>query len=230
MGKRQESRDRIERQIVEVGRRHLGTDGAAGLSLRAIARELGLVSSAVYRYVASRDDLLTLLIVDAYTELADAVDQARRDVDAPWDDRLLAMARTVRRWALDQPARWALMYGSPVPGYHAPEFTVGPGTRVIGALLMVVAEGVAAGDVPDMGTGPGPTLSAATSADFAGVRKEFGFTGSDATVLKCFLLWAALVGAVSLEVFGQYGADTLTDPAEVFDGQIRLVVAIATSN
>ncbi len=230
MGKRQESRDRIERQIVEVGRRHLGTDGAAGLSLRAIARELGLVSSAVYRYVASRDDLLTLLIVDAYTELADAVDQARRDVDAPWDDRLLAMARTVRRWALDQPARWALMYGSPVPGYHAPEFTVGPGTRVIGALLMVVAEGVAAGDVPDMGTGPGPTLSAATSADFAGVRKEFGFTGSDATVLKCFLLWAALVGAVSLEVFGQYGADTLTDPAEVFDGQIRLVVAIAASN
>src|SRR5690348_12986740 len=67
MGKRQEARERIEREIVEVGRRHLVTDGAAGLSLRAVARDLGMVSSAVYRYVASRDDLLTLLIVDAYT-------------------------------------------------------------------------------------------------------------------------------------------------------------------
>ena len=76
MGKRQESRDRIEREIVEIGRRHLVTDGAAGLSVRAIARDLGMVSSAVYRYVASRDDLLTLLLVDAYTELADAVDVA----------------------------------------------------------------------------------------------------------------------------------------------------------
>ena len=65
MGKRQEARDRIETQIVQVGRRHLVTDGAAGLSLRAIARELGMVSSAVYRYVSSRDDLLTLLLVDA---------------------------------------------------------------------------------------------------------------------------------------------------------------------
>ena len=73
---------RIEREIVEVGRRHLVTEGAAGLSLRAIARELGMVSSAVYRYVASRDDLLTLLIVDAYTDLADAVDQAGANVDA----------------------------------------------------------------------------------------------------------------------------------------------------
>ena len=98
MGKRQDTRDRIEREIVEVGRRHLVTDGAAGLSLRAIARDLGMVSSAVYRYVASRDDLLTLLIVDAYTELADAVDARQRITrPAPWHDRLLAMARAARR-------------------------------------------------------------------------------------------------------------------------------------
>ena len=77
MGKRQESRNRIEGQIIELGRRHLMTEGAAGLSLRAIARDLGMVSSAVYRYVSSRDDLLTLLLVDAYSELADAVDRAR---------------------------------------------------------------------------------------------------------------------------------------------------------
>src|ERR671934_32100 len=81
VGKRQESRERIEAQIIELGRRQLVTDGAAGLSLRAIARDLGMVSSAVYRYVASRDELLTLLLIDAYSELADAVDRARDTAD-----------------------------------------------------------------------------------------------------------------------------------------------------
>ena len=227
MGKRQETRDRIEREIVEVGRRHLVTEGAAGLSLRAVARDLGMVSSAVYRYVASRDDLLTLLIVDAYTDLADTVDLAAAAAEGSWQDRLLHMARAARAWALDRPASWALIYGSPVPGYHAPaDVTVGPGTRVVGALLAVVADGVAAGDVPDSG----PVPSRSTSNDFAAIRLEFAFPGGDAPMMKGFLLWAALVGAVSLEAFGQYGADTLSDPADVFDGQIRLLIAAATLN
>jgi AcrR family transcriptional regulator len=221
MGKRQESRERIEREIIAIGRRHLVTEGAAGLSVRAIARELGMVSSAVYRYVASRDDLLTLLLIDAYTELADAVDRAHRSTSGSWAEQALASARAARQWAIDQPACWALLYGSPVPGYHAPaERTVGPGTRVVGALFAAVASGIAAGDivVPNI-QAPEPM-----STDFDAVRAEFAFTGDDATVLKCFLLWAALVGAISLEVFGQYGADTLTDPAAVFDGQIELLL------
>lgn len=222
MGKRQETRDRIERDIVEVGRRHLITDGAAGLSLRAIARDLGMVSSAVYRYVASRDDLLTLLLVDAYTDMADAVDAARAVTAQPWRTRLHRASGAARRWALEHPASWALMYGSPVPGYHAPaELTVGPGTRVVGALFAMVAEGVAAGDVPDRG----PTPTPATSRDFDALRAEFDVDVSDAIVLKCFLLWAALIGAISLEVFGQYGADTLADPSDVFDGQLGLLIA-----
>lgn len=227
MGKRQDTRDRIEREIVEAGRRHLVTDGAAGLSLRAIARDLGMVSSAVYRYVASRDDLLTLLIVDAYDDLADAVDRAGADGGRPWRDRLLDMAQAARSWAIAQPASWALVYGSPVPGYHAPaDVTVGPGTRVIEALFAVLASGIAAGDVPDSGASPSRT----TAADFDGIREEFGFPGGDAAMMKGFLLWAALVGAISLEAFGQYGTDTLSDPADVFDGQVRLLIAAMTIN
>jgi len=225
MGKRQESRERIEREIIAIGRRHLVTEGAAGLSVRAIARDLGMVSSAVYRYVASRDDLLTLLLIDAYTELADAVDRAHQSTSGPWADQVLAIARAVRQWAVDQPACWALLYGSPVPGYHAPaELTVGPGTRVVGAVFGAVAAGIDAGDVVV------PNIPAAQpmSADFDVIRVEFGFAGDDATVLKCFLLWAALVGAISLEVFGQYGADTLTDPAAVFDRQIELLLTTFT--
>jgi len=226
MGKRQESRMRIEREIVEVGRRHLVTDGAGGLSLRAIARELGMVSSAVYRYVASRDDLLTLLIVDAYTDLADAVDLAGEARDGTWQDRLLEMARAARRWAVAEPASWALIYGTPVPGYHAPaDITMGPGTRLVVALFTVVADGIAAGEVPNAGSAP----SGATSSDFDRLRSEFGFAGGDVAVTKCFLMWAALVGAISLEVFGQYGADTLSDPADVFDAQIQLVVSAMTN-
>src|ERR1700709_2741845 len=107
MGKRQDSRDRIEGQIIELGRRHLVPEGAAGLSLRAIARDLGMVSSAVYRYVASRDELLTLLLVDAYSELADAVARGGEDGGDSGRDRRIARARAARRWAVDQPASWA---------------------------------------------------------------------------------------------------------------------------
>lgn len=230
MGKRQDARARIEAEIVEVGRRHLITEGAAGLSLRAVARDLGMVSSAVYRYVPSRDDLLTLLLVDAYTELADAVDAAAAAAaggGGDWHDRILAMAHAARVWAVDQPARWALLYGSPVPGYRAPaDITVGPGTRMIVSVLAAVAEGILAGAIPD----PKDALPQPLSGDFAALRAEYGFPGGDRALLKCFLLWATLVGAISMEVFGQYGPDTVTDAALVFDGQIRLAVDAVKGN
>ena len=171
MGKRQETREKIEAQIIELGRRHLVTEGAAGLSLRAIARDLGMVSSAVYRYVASRDDLLTLLLVDAYSELADAVDRAGAAAGGPWRDRLLAMAHAARAWAVGQPARWALLYGSPVPGYHAPrERTVGPGTRVVGALFDAIGSGIAAGEISAEQCCCGPTIVVGLRPDTRGVR------------------------------------------------------------
>jgi AcrR family transcriptional regulator len=221
MGKRQDARDRVEAQIIELGRRHLVTGGAAGLSLRAIARDLGMVSSAVYRYVASRDDLLTLLLVDAYSELADAVDLARDATDGTWQDQVVAMAHAARAWAVGQPARWALLYGSPVPGYHAPaERTVEPGTRVVGGLFDAIADGIAAGDISVTNIRVAQPLS----SDFDRLRAEFNFPGDDTAVAKCFLLWACVVGAISLEVFGQYGADTLTQPEAVFDLQVRMLV------
>jgi AcrR family transcriptional regulator len=226
MGKRQETREKIEAQIIELGRRHLVTEGATGLSLRAIARDLGMVSSAVYRYVASRDDLLTLLLVDAYSELADTVDRAAATADGPWRDQLLTMAQAARAWAVDQPASWALLYGSPVPGYRAPrERTVGPGTRVVGAMFDAIGAGIAAGDISQSSVTAGQPLS----SDFDRVREEFEFAGDDSAVAKCFLLWAALVGAISLEVFGQYGADTLTEPGAVFDSQVRLLIDMLTT-
>lgn len=225
MAKRRDSRERIEAQIIELGRRHLVEHGAAGLSLRAIARDLGMVSSAVYRYVSSRDELLTLLLIDAYSELADVVDRAREAVPDMWSDDVVAIAHAARSWAINQPASWALLYGSPVPGYHAPaERTVGPGTRVIGALFDAVAAGIATGDIM-LTNHPAPQP---ISADFARIRHEFGFPGDDSVIAKCFAIWAGVVGAISLEVFGQYGVDTLTDVRTVFDTQVRLLVGVLT--
>jgi AcrR family transcriptional regulator len=227
MGKRQESREQIEAKIVELGRRQLVDHGAAGLSLRAVARDLGLVSSAVYRYVASRDELLTLLLIDAYSDLANTVDQARDSVAYAWSEDVIAIACAARRWAVAHPARWALLYGSPVPGYHAPpERTVAAGTRVVGTIFDAVGAGIATGDI--MLTNE--FVSQPMSSDFERIRQEFGFPGDDHVIAKCFLLWAGIVGAISLEVFGQYGADTLTDPEAVFDNQVRLLVGVLTQH
>lgn len=225
MAKRRDARERTEAQIIELGRRHLIEHGAAGLSLRAIARDLGMVSSAVYRYVSSRDDLLTLLVIDAYSELADAVDREREAEPDVWSDDVLAIAHAARAWAVAHPARWALLYGSPVPGYHAPaERTVGPGTRVIGALFDAVAAGIATGDIKLTNhAAPEPV-----SSDFERLRSEFGFPGDDSVIAKCFAIWAGVVGAISLEVFGQYGADTLSDVPTVFDTQVRLLLSVLT--
>lgn len=226
MGIRQDSRVRMEARIIEVGRRHLITDGPAGLSLRAIARDLGVVSSAVYRYVSSRDELLTLLLVDAYCELAARVDDAATAGEPDWRTQVLRMAHAAREWAVSQPARWALLYGSPVPGYRAPaERTTGPGTRVVAALFRAVAEGIAAGDISELKDDVPESLS----TDFEGLRQEFDFSGGNGAVAKTLTLWAGLIGAISLEVFGQYGADTFTDPKTVFDLHIRALVELLAS-
>jgi hypothetical protein len=179
----------------------------------------------VYRYVASRDALLTLLLIDAYSDLADTVGQARAGIDNGWRADVTTIAHALRQWALDQPADWALLYGSPVPGYRAPaELTTGPGTRVVGMLFDAVATGVATGDIALTEH----HVAQPMSTDLVRVRDEFGFPGDDALVIRCTAVWALLVGAVSLEVFGQYGIDTFTDTSVLFDEQIRLAVDLLT--
>ena len=218
----------MESEIRRLGREHLSTHGAAGLSLRAIARDLGVVSSAVYRYVPSRDELLTLLLVEAYTDLAQAVtDAVGTAPQHAHRERILLAAHAVRGWAVADPARWALLYGSPVPGYSAPpDATVGPGTRVIALLLAEMSAADAAGLLrTDTPLTHRPDANQ-TGADLAAIRAEFRITASDAAVLGASIVWATLQGAVGLEVFGQYGTGTLTDPAALFDAQLRGVLAL----
>jgi AcrR family transcriptional regulator len=220
---RQRARAQTLEDITRIGRRHLATEGAAALSVRAVARDLGVVSSAIYRYVRSRDDLLTLLVVDGYDELGDAVDEAEGKV--PHEDfrgRFLAIGRAVRAWALREPATYALLFGSPVPGYQAPaERTTGPGTRVITALVRLWDDAQRAGVVRKPETTP--RVSRALTADAKRIRDEFGLAVPNDLVLRGVLGWASLFGCVSFEVFGQYGADTFGAVDDLFEHQLQLL-------
>src|SRR5256886_4912487 len=129
---RERARAEITAELVDGARGLLATDGAPALSLRAIARDLGMASSALYRYFKSRDELLTRLIIDAYDALGAAAEVAEATVDrTDLAGRFAATCTAVRAWALAHPNEYALIYGSPVPGYAAPAHTgppASPGT------------------------------------------------------------------------------------------------------
>jgi AcrR family transcriptional regulator len=197
---RERTRAEITDQILNAARRHLATDGALGLSLRAIARELGVSSSAVYRYIASRDELLTRLMVAAYDALGVAAEDAeatvaREDHAGRW----AAVCHAVRAWALAHPNEYALVFGTPVPGYTAPSATAAPAARVSRVLLGILAD--ATGRL-------GPTLADEDVAPdlrqaLAPVRSLTASKVPDALVQRGLMAWAALFGTVSFELFGQ---------------------------
>jgi AcrR family transcriptional regulator len=192
-----------------------------------VARDLGVVSSAVYRYVENREELLTLLLIDAYNELGDEVDAAVGAVpEADFGGRFAALGRAVRDWALREPSRYALLFGSPVPGYQAPaERTTGPGTRVITALIGILDGAFRAGRLA--ATGRRPAVAAGLAGDLAKIRAEFGLAVPDDLLARGALAWTSLFGAVSFEVFGQYGADTFTAPEELFGHHLAVLADVA---
>ena len=214
MGVRQERRAAIEADIIRVARQHLAKYGAAGLSLRSVAKELGMVSSGIYRYVASRDDLLTRLIVRAYTSLAEAAASAHSAVPAEdLDGRWNAIGRAMREWALANPHDFALIYGSPVPDYAAPgELTIGPGTAVQGMLVRLLDDAARAGRMPDPAPDglPGRAVGDLLTDDmFAGLEVDAQ------SLARGLSAWTLLLGAVTSELFHQLGP--LEDPGALFE-------------
>ena len=217
---RERARREITADIIRVGRQHLARDGAAALSLRAVARDLGMVSSAMYRYVPNRDALLTLLIVDAYDSLGAAVEAA--DASAPPSsilDRFLATCHAVREWALANPHEYALIYGSPVPGYAAPESTIGPASRATAVLLSILA------DAPAIESGTA-TAPPPVRAAIAPLRTLVAGHIPDDLLLVGLNAGAALLGQVSLELFGHTRNVVADDPEHrraYFEHEMRAV-------
>lgn len=201
------ARERTMARILELGREQLVERGPAELSVREIARGLGMVSSAIYRYVPSRDALLTLLIADAFTELADAVDAAVGGAGPDPRARFLALAGAMADWALAHPERWTLLYGTPVRGYTAPaETTTAPGTRVMAHVLRIAADAAAQGRLPERPLAPLPAEVAALLREAA---EELHVPVDPAAATAAVTAWSALVGILSGHVFGQLGPDAV---------------------
>ncbi|MFE7552630.1 TetR/AcrR family transcriptional regulator [Streptomyces gardneri] len=198
-GARARARIEITAAIKAEARTQLAAEGAAKLSLRAVARELGMVSSALYRYFPSRDELLTALIVDAYDAVGAAAESAAGETAGrPSLDRWTAVCRAVRTWAVAHPHEYALIYGSPVPGYTAPQDTNAPAARV-GLVLVGIAreahegEGIALPPLPDALRPEAVRITADIAPDLP-----------PALVVALVAAWSQLFGTISFEVFGQF--------------------------
>jgi AcrR family transcriptional regulator len=219
-GVRARVRHELTSEIIDAARRQLGEVGPAALSLRAVARDVGMVSSAVYRYFPSRDDLLTALIIEAYDDLGAAVEQAeakvrRSDLTGRWR----TICRAVRTWALAHPHEYALLYGTPVPGYVAPQRTIPAASRVP-TLLIALLRDVSAQRRPEDGQRHAPPVPRRARAAFASARAAMGPDIPDDLIVRGISAWSWLFGAVSLELFG-HRIGSVDDDTAFFDLEIE---------
>jgi AcrR family transcriptional regulator len=220
------ARERVRREITaeltDAARRQLAEVGAAALSLRAVARELGMASSAVYRYFPSRDDLLTRLIIDGYDDLGAAAEEADDPTAAP-RERWLAVCRAVRRWALAHPHEYALLYGSPVPGYEAPKDTVPAASRVGIVLGRILGDAARADALPPAagGTRDADLVSDDAVAVLGGEHPSL----DDAVRVRALLAWSSLYGTISFELFGHF-VGSVNDGDRYFDQVMTELAAL----
>ena len=230
---RERVREEMTAEILAVASAHVARDGAAALSLRSIARDLGMAPSALYRYFDGRDALLSALILTAYEELATVTERAANEAEAqslaasrtrngPAGDaeQLMSVPRAMRQWALEHPHRWSLIFGTPVPGYSAPEDTIEHYTRMAAALVRPLVAAYEAGRLrtPSSLHRASDELRAAVAPVTEGLLPGMPVE----TVVLTLEAWTTIVGAISLEVFGHW-RNTVLEPALLFESTIRQV-------
>jgi len=206
---------RIRDEVKEVALRLLAERGPDALSINAIARELDVSGPALYRYFAGRDELLTALIIDAYSDLARALAQAAapgRGRSA--ETRLRALAQAYRAWAVEQPHRYRLMFRPPLPGYdaHAPALVDAAQPAMI-VVLDVLS-----------GTPTGPGSPTAPERELAGWAERRAIPAEAAPhALQAIVLWTRLHGLASLEIDGNYASIGI-DPTPLYAGEVATVL------
>jgi AcrR family transcriptional regulator len=200
---RERYRAQVRAEIKQHAWEQLATAGASALSLNAIARRMGLSGPALYRYFAGRDELITELVRDAYRSLADTL----RAAGAAGPD-LPALAHALRDWALHDPQRYFLVYGTPVPGYHAPDDITAIAREIMTTLIDACAV------LPSGGPEKPFRTHLAEHREWAD-----GHPAEPAALHRALTVWTRLHGALSLELAGQF-AGMGFDPALFFAAEL----------
>ncbi|WP_157250254.1 TetR/AcrR family transcriptional regulator [Nonomuraea typhae] len=200
---RERYRTQVRAEIKQHAWEQIATTGASALSLNAIAKQMGMSGPALYRYYASRDELITELIRDAYRSLADTIQAA-----AATGADLRALAYALRAWALEDPQRYLLIYGTPVPGYHAPDDI----TLISGETMAVLLDASAAL--------PGERSATPFDAHLEEHRHWAAGNPAPAAVLhRALSFWTRVHGVLSLELAGHF-AGMGFDPAQLFAAEL----------
>lgn len=219
MSRRERAREATREEIKAVARRQMAASGTASLSLTAVACEMELVPSALYRYYPDRDALITALLLDAFADLAAALHIAVESFPAhAYGARLKAASLAYRAWSLAHPVDFQLIFGNPIPGYHRPVELTGPAMqRVFGVFLDIINEAYSAGrlrPVPDFT--PAALCLPSPGNPFAHYAPPVMYSGLAG--------WTTMHGVVTLELFG-FLPHSLHDPETFFRGRMELYLA-----
>ncbi|WP_405506581.1 TetR/AcrR family transcriptional regulator [Streptomyces purpurascens] len=200
---RERYRAQVRTEVKEHAWEQIATAGASALSLNAIAKRMGMSGPALYRYFAGRDELITELVTDAYRSLADTF----RTASGTGAD-VAALGHALRGWALEDPQRYLLIYGTPVPGYHAPDDVTAISSEILATLLDACAA-----LSPDS---PATPLDAHLEdhRDWAD-----GHPAQPAALRRALAFWTRLHGVLSLELAGHFRGMGI-DPAQLFAAEL----------
>lgn len=202
-----ESHAAMRERILAAARTELASVGPVMLSMRAIAREVGVTVGALYRYFADRDAVLTELIVEAYESIGAAARQGVEQGGTPGEQWMRGWSE-VRAWAIAHPQEFVLVYGTPVIGYAAPERTIAAANQLFIALLSIFARA----DAVPAAEHPAPPLTPGLATDIAQARSwasavigdSLDARFSDARILGFMRAWTELIGAIGFEMHGHY--------------------------
>ncbi|MET7762151.1 TetR/AcrR family transcriptional regulator [Streptomyces sp. NPDC005393] len=221
--RRERYRKQTREEAKAVALTQLAEAGTAGISVNAIAKAMGMTGPALYRYFTGRDELLTELITDAYRDLAEATAQAVAEA-AP-ADRFRALAHAIRDWAKEQPDRYLLIYGTPVPGYQAPPETTEIAARLMRTILDACAtlDGAHAEQPGEPGE-PVTDLEAELARHLEGAGPWAPGPTSDGELKgRALRTWTRLHGVISLDVQGQFTGMGF-DPSVLFEAEVEALI------
>ena len=212
---RERYRAQVRHEVKQAALRQLAESGPAAVSVSAIGKQLGVSGPALYRYFASRDELLTELVIDAYHDLADALAASHATGPDP-RARLEGLARAYRSWALAQPQRYRLLFGPLLPGYDAhAQRLIDAAQRAMDQLLVILRE--SGDDTPEPPADPlAAQLAAWAQPHVPGI--------DPATALRAVLIWSQLHGIVGLEIAGNWASMGI-DPGQLFETQLAALTA-----